>query len=387
MPFKYTVVDTDKIVFARLQSGCGQVMFISIGSLFTVIGVCLLIFSDSPEMPLAAMRYLFPVMGLLAVFVGIKLPEIQSKSTPDTITFDNTNGRIEVFQKASGIQSAFMYYDEIEDIIYKAKSHTSSSSSTSSSRTTYTYHVYLVKKDGAQWELLRFNSEQDAVVEIVKLKLLIKLQNPPQRKAINIEQSLKFKINSDSSRAELNWRNSVGMAPLYLLLFSIVFCGVFYAILSSGFFSDDFPVFAYFVIGFIGIVFLIVVGGNARKMIKNSKTIYAVSISGFSLDYQEKDLAGRIRKEIRFPLADLHAISFSFDTESTYRKIFIYTHEQFTKMHSLKISLSFEAIREMYKFYSGLVSLDMQDLTAVEALHIENYIQKEIAERGNAKVA
>jgi hypothetical protein len=386
MPFKYSV-EPDKIVFTRLGAGCSQAMFIGIGSLFTVIGICLFIFIDNPVMPLSGMRFLFPVMGLLAVYVGIKLPKIQSKSTPDSITFYNNTGRVEVAQKASGIQSAFMYYDEIEGFIYKAKSQRSSSSSTTTNRTTYTYHIYLVKKDGAQWELLKLNSEIDAIAEVAKLSLLVNLKVTPQKQAVSLAESPKYKISNSGNSAEITWRNSVGMGPVYLLLFVCVFCFVGYIFIGAGFIDNDFPVFAYVVVGFIATIFVVVVGFTAANMFKNSKTIYAVSITDHSFDYFEKDLAGRIRKDIRFPLSDLRSISFSFDTESTLRKIFIYTHDQFEQMKNMRVTLSFQAIKDMYTFYSGLVSLNMQDLTAVEALQMENYIQQQIALRGNSQVA
>jgi hypothetical protein len=156
--------------------------------------------------------------------------------------------------------------------------------------------------------------------------------------------------------------------------------------LGTGFIDEDFPVFGYLIVGFIGVVFVIVIGGNMMKMIKNARTVYAVAVSSSSLDYMERDLAGRMRKTVQFPLQDIHAISFSFDTDNAMRKIFIYTHEQFTKQDKLKVSLSIDSIKEIYNFYTGLVSLDMQDLTPVEALQIENYLQQQIREKGNIQI-
>jgi ABC-type multidrug transport system fused ATPase/permease subunit len=386
MPFKYTVQAPDKVIFTRLESGCGRGVFIVVGSVFTIVGVCLLVFAKDPEMPLSMMRFLFPVMGVLAVIIGIRLPQIQGKTTPDSLVFDNSKGRVVVAQKASGIQSAFIYYDEIEHFIYKAKSQSTSNSSTTTTRRSYTYHVYLSKKDGGQWELLTCSNENDAMIEIVKLKALIRLDAKPAKETLAVTSSEKFSIKNYSSKSEISWMNPVGLGPLYLLMFAIVFCAVGYAILGSGFSDSDLPIFVYFVGGFIGVIFMVVVIGNAIKMFKNARTQYAVAVSDYSLEYIEKDLAGRIRKSTVFPMTDLHAISFSFDTDNTYRKIFIYTHDQFNKMKSMKISLSFEAIKEMYDFYSNLVSFEMQSLTAVEALYIENYIQQQIEERGHAHV-
>jgi hypothetical protein len=388
MPFKYTVQSPEKIVFTRLSEGCGRFMFISIGTLFTIIGICLILFGNNLEMPFLVLRFIVPLFGGVAVYIGIILPRIQSKTTPDEIIFDNANGRVQVNQQASDIKTAYIYYNEIEDFIVKAKKQESSSSSSTSNtiRSSYTYHVYLSKKDGGQWELLRRSTEVDALAEIVKLKTLIRLDTEPKKAEVS-GHSEKYKITNDYHATKISWRNKLGYGPLFLGIFTAVFITFAYAILSSGFLEEDFPVFAYFVVGFIGLVFVIVIGGNVLKMIKNAKTVYAISITNASLDYIECDLAGRIQKTTQFPLTDLHAISFSFDTDNTMRKIFIYTHDQFLKQNSLKISFSIDAIKEIYNFYQQLVAVDMQDLTAVEALYMENYLQQQIRDRGNIQVA
>jgi hypothetical protein len=53
----------------------------------------------------------------------------------------------------------------------------------------------------------------------------------------------------------------------------------------------------------------------------------------------------------------------------------------------MKVSFSIDSIKEMYNFYTQLVSLDMQDLTAVETLQMENFLQQKIKERGDIEIA
>jgi hypothetical protein len=385
MPFKYTPLNSDTVKFTRLSAGCGRFAFIAIGSIFTLVGFSLIAFGQGIEMPFALIKYIVPIFGLAAIYAGIMLPKIQSQTSPDEIIFDNLNGRVQVNQQHSDINTGYIYYDEIEDFIVKAKKQESGSSK--SSRTYYTYHVYLSKKDRGQWELLKFNSEEAARNEIIKLKTLIKLDVQPQRVALNVTQSKKYNITNDYHRTTLSWRNKIGYGPLFLAAFSVLFLTIGYVIVSSGFLNEDFPIFAYFVVGFIGIVFVIVIGGNAIKMIKNANTVYSIEITSASLDYMEKDEAERIKKTVQFPLNDLHAISFSFDTDSTFRKIFIYNHEQFEKQGTMTVKFSVDSIMNMYKFYRDLVSIELQDLTPVEALQVENYIQQQIKERGNVQVA
>jgi hypothetical protein len=387
MPFKYIIESPERIIFKRIESGCGKFMFIFIGSIFTLIGVGLIAFGGGIEMPFALIRFIVPLFGVGAIYVGTIFSKIQAKTIPDQLIFDNKNGRIEVRQQHSEIKLAYIYYDEIEDFIVKAKKRETSSSSTTTTRSSYSYHIYLVKKDGGQWELMNPGSESAALEELGKLKIMIRLNAKSERTDLVVDQSSKYKISNDFQRTEISWRNKLGYAPVFLAAFSLLFITIGYVIFNSVLQDDDFPIFAYAVGGFIAIVFIIVVVGNAMKMIKNSKTTYAVVVTNTDLEYIERDLAGRPVKTVPFPLVDLHAISFSFDTDNTYRKIYIYTHEQFTKQKSMNISFSVQSIRDMYNFYKDLVALDMQELTAVEALHIENYLQQVIKEKASLRIA
>jgi hypothetical protein len=383
MPFKYTT-EPDKIVFTRLSAGCGSSIFVIVGSIFTLIGVGLFVFTENPEMPLSMMRFIFPAFGLVAVIAGINLPKIQKRSTPDRIMFDNRNGRVEVSQEVSDIKTGYIYYDEIRDLVIKAKK-VESTGSGRSSRTYYTYHIYLEKNDGGQWELLRFNTESAAQEELLKLKILVNLSAVPQRVPSQIHQSQKYRITDVANKTEISWRNPLGYGPLALFLFACLFLSVTYTIFSM--MRGEVDYFFYGVGGFIMIVFFFVVGGHILKMVKNAKTVYAVTVSSSSLDYYERDLAGRIMKNIQFPMADLHALSFSFDTDQTLRKIYIYTHDQFIKKDAMNPSFSLEYVREVYNFYKSLVALDLQELTAVEALQVENFLQERIKDIGRTTVA
>jgi hypothetical protein len=144
MSFKYTQLEKNKIVFTPVNGGCSQAFVIAIGVLFFSIGCCILYFSKSQEMPFVLFKYLFPSMGILAIWAGIQLPKIAKKSMPSQIIFDNTNGRVEIYQTHSEVKNAFIYYDEIEG--FTIVRHRRSSSSNRVTKISYTYHVCLLKK-------------------------------------------------------------------------------------------------------------------------------------------------------------------------------------------------------------------------------------------------
>lgn len=383
MPFKYTIISSDKIVFTRLNSGYARAIFIVVGSIFTIIGISLIFLMNNSEIMLNSIKFLFSTFGLIAIYVGIKYPSIQSKITPDEIIFDNQKGRIEVNQKNSEVNTAYIYYDEIDNFIIQVKRRNRSNSTTSTTGSSYTYHVYLLKKDGGQWELLKRNSEGAALEEINKIKEAINFSATPVREPIIFKDSKKYNIFSNNLKAELSWRNKLGYGPLVLGLFTAIFIIIFSTIIKS----TSIPIFAYIVIGFIFSVFVSVIGWLALKMIKNAKTDYSVYISETSLSYIEKNRSGGIVKDISIPYTKLHSIAFSFDSENNMRNLYIYTHEQYKAKSSIKLSFSLHSIMEMYNFYKSLIVLEIQNLTAVEALYMENYLQQQIKEIGKIEVA
>lgn len=123
------------------------------------------------------------------------------------------------------------------------------------------------------------------------------------------------------------------------------------------------------------------------KMVKNAKTDYAVIITRSSLAYLEKDRSGRIQKEDRYTYDELHSIAYSFDSEEAIRKIYIYTKSQHLEKSTMNPAFSIEYIKSVIAFQANLHALEIQALTPVEALHIENYLQEQIREIGNAEVA
>lgn len=383
MPFKYSIINSDKIVFKRLESGCARVIFIVVGSIFTIIGFSLIFLINNSEMMLSLIKFLFPTLGLIAIYAGIKFPSIQSKITPDEIIFDNQKGRIEINQKNSEVNTAYIYYDEIANFIIQVKRRNRNNSTTSNTGSSYTYHVYLLKKDGGQWELLNRSTESAAQEEITKIKSAINFSVKPVRESITLSASKKYNIFNNNLKTELIWRNKLGYGPLFLGLFAVFFIAVFSTIIKS----INIPIFAYIVIGFILSVFVFVIGRLAIKMIKNAKTEYSLYISDTTLSYIEKDLSGGIKKDVRIPYSNLHSIAFSFDSENTLRNMYIYTHEQYNAKSSMKLSFSLNSILDVYNFYKNLIILDFQNLTAVEALHLENYLQQQILEIGKIEIA
>lgn len=383
MSFKYSAVN-DKIIFSRAGAGCSRIALIVFGSFFALIGIGLFIF-DSSSSFFSSIRIMFTAMGSIFVLIGIKLPKMMGKAYPDKLVFDNTNGRIEVRQEASEVKLAYMYYDEIADILVRARSEDNDSSSTGSR--TYSYYVYLVKKDGGEWELLKRGSHEGAEEDVARLKQLIRFDAVPVKVPVSIGTSKKYTITKGAHKTELSWRNTLGIQEISLAIFAGLFIFMAGSIFSLVDELSAFTIFFMLIAGFISLVFLLVMGYFFRKALKNLRTTYAVSISSMTFEYMERDKQGRELKSERVPLNELHAIAYSFNTDKEMRKVFVYTHDQFQQKDKLPYDLSLETIKAHFAFYNSLMRFELKNLTPVETLCLENYLQQAIKERANIEVA
>jgi hypothetical protein len=384
MAYNYTTDATqDKIVFTQPGTGGAQSLFIFLGILFFSIGCGLNLFLESADSIVWMMKFLFPLFGVLAIYTGIKLPKMKGKNTPEQIIFDNANGRVEITQQASDIQTGYIYYDEIAGFIIQKRE----ISSDKSGFRGFIYPIYLNTKAGGQWELLVIDSQEKAEEEIANLSRLVRLDRTPRRVALKMRDSQKYRLSEGLDKTELAWRNKVGFAPVLLALFACVFLAVMYTIGTSVFSQSSLPIFAYIVFGFIGAVFLFVIGGNAWKMLKNSKTEYVIAITRHSLDYIERGLDGLDRKTTRIAIADLHSVVFSYESNTSLRTIIIYTHEQFLKKDRIGTSLSMESVKDAFHFHQELLVLDVQDMSPLEALQITQFMNQQVSQKGNRQVA
>src|SRR3712207_4309842 len=126
MPYKYAPGEAGKIVLTRQGAGCGGAIFFAAGLIFFVVGIWMFYLPSGSEMPLSLLRYVFAGAGIVAMYLGAVLPKITQRRTPDSIVFDNANGRVQVNQTKSEVDTAYIYYDEIEGFIIKLKSRSDS---------------------------------------------------------------------------------------------------------------------------------------------------------------------------------------------------------------------------------------------------------------------
>jgi cytochrome c biogenesis protein CcdA len=278
MPYEIAYSGSDKVVLQRRSFKSAMIFIIFIGSVFAIAGLALIFLMSNVEPPFSYIRFLFAGMGILVVLLGINYPKMTKVRIPESITFDNRKGLIEIEQDAAVSQKGFIAYKDIDRFDVYEEYHSGSHSGKTQSRSYYTYHVLLRKKDGGEWFLREWRSRPDAEKMIAELSKVIDVNAP----SVSIPKApLPDKLNREfqGSKTMLSWRNKLGFAP-FIFGGVVLFIGTVFYIIGGAVFSQmaDMIIPVSFVLGFIGLIFIGIVFVQVRKMIKNATTTFRISI-------------------------------------------------------------------------------------------------------------
>lgn len=385
MPHVLKSADAHKIIFQRATDGCSTAVFVVVGFVFTFIGVALNLLSTDTEFPFILFRILLPLFGVGAIAAGIAAPKIAKRTIPEFISFQNDQGAVVIEMDSSTKQTSHIRYDEIEKFDIYVESRSSSSSSNRPSRIVYYYHVLLRKKDGGEWFITECKSQQEAEEMIQQLAAGVKLTNPC---TLSNNQLLTPKLykQEGADKTIIHWQNKVGFfAPVFLVFFSVAFL----SILSTAFTSTfDLNGFVYVVIGFILLVFCLVMFMTVKNMFKQATTRYAISIDRSALEYYEFSKSSGIMKNKKaIPLSEVYSIIYSFAPVKNYSNsgLTISTEKESVQAKENKD----KPLTELKNLFSGKdkpISLSITALNPVECLQLESWLQDLIKKKGNLHV-
>jgi hypothetical protein len=365
-----------------MASGC----FVAVGSLFFLIGLGLNFFMDTWEMPFMLFRILFPLFGLGAVAAGLYLPKQTQETQPQQFTFDHDKGAVIVEMTKGGDQRGYIRYDEIEgyDIYVESRS----SSGSGRTRTYYHYHVYIKKKDGGEWHLFDFSDRAKAEALILQLTATTPLDRPF---TIVDQPKLSSKIERKEGldKTVIHWQNKVSIGqPIFLVVFSAIFLSILFSFFSFDGAGGGLDYFFVFVIGFMLVIFGLVMFIVVRKLIKDATTRYAVSVDHTNLEYYEfSKSTGQMRNKITHPLADVQKINYSFKPaqQNMGAGLKILTHADIARLQELD-EKPMESFKELFKTTYKPITLSITALNPVECLQLENWLQELILKKSNVKV-
>lgn len=381
MAYKISSSDSHKLVLAREEVKGAMYLFIGVGTLFFLVGVALNFFLEDWEMPFLMFKVLFPLFGALAIFGGLRLPKHTRETLPEMVVFDHDLGAVVLEMDQTTRQRGYIRYEEITGFDIHVEMHRSSGKTNS---TYYTYHVYLLKKDGGQWHLFKFNVESKARAFMTELAAQIPLHKP-SRVTEQATISPKIERKEGAGKTIIHWQNKVSAINIFALTaFSSIFI-----FMMGGFFSlaGDMQIFLFIVLGFILLVFVLVIGSILKKWIKDATTRFAVAVDVAHLEYYEfSKKSGQVRNVKKLPLADVQSITYTFipwqnNVNSGLR---VYTRQQAEHAEAIK-DKPLEALKDLFKGNQPIV-LSITALNPVECLQLENWLQELILKRANVVV-
>jgi len=385
MAYRITSSDSHKIILERESTALSAGVFITIGSLFFLIGVGLNVFMTTWEMPYLLFRGLFPFFGLIGIFAGIYLPKQIRNTQPEQITFDHHKGAVLVDMVKVGDQRGYIRYDEIAGFDIDVESRSSSSSSSRGSTTYYRYNVYLKKKDGGQWYFFEYANRASAEAMVILLTAQVPVDKPFNDSTSN-KLSPKIEKKDGLDKTIIHWQNKVTLwPPFFLFLFSVVFLGIISSFFS---FDEEMDGFAMVIIGFILLMFLLVMFTIVRKLIKDATTRYAVSVDHSNLEYYEfAKSSGAMRNKRTLPLPQVHSINYTFAPSKNNPEagLKILTKEEAERFQQYK-EKPLEALKDLFRGNNKPIFLSITALNPVECLQLENWLQELILKKGNVKV-
>jgi hypothetical protein len=246
----------------------------------------------------------------------------------------------------------------------------------------------LRKKDGGEWYLKEWrdrNKAENMAAELSKginyNSVIGKLPKP------ELPEKLIKEFMGD--KTILNWKNKLGMAPVIFGAVAVFIGGFAFMLIKAvteGMGANgSMTVPVYLIMGFIILIFLLIVYAQTRKMIKNATTAYSISVGRNDLEYIESDKRGNIKFSRLIPLRDVYSIVFSHRSNEKNAPLYVLTKEQAAK-HLSEEDLAMKSLKDLFGKGNEETRLDIEGLNAVECLQLENWLQELILSKSEIKV-
>jgi hypothetical protein len=375
MAFTVSQATSEGILLKRKMVVFPAQLFILIGVIFMIIGIIPLLYYESLEPVFRAVMPLLSILGFIAVTTGLRDPIEQKKSIPDSLYFDNEFGRIRIFHAYSETPEAFIYYNEIQGFYMEQIAETKKSN---------LYVVLLKKVDGGEWDLFHSKSYSIANRFLELMRSKVNVQATPQRVESTALPISKVKVSQMENHLKIYWKNSVRENALSMgiwLLGMIVATLYAFNFIFTSKFENSFGLEA-----FLFLVFVIVAAVNFYNLYKLSSIIHSIEVDGNSILVIEKDQQGRIKQEERFNFPEIFSIYYKFNSANPEPKLFLI--KQADEDERIKMLASFKGERGSYtpEFFKKQFAINFRDLTTLEVLSIESYIQDFVRKRARIEI-
>jgi len=369
MAYKWRSDQTGRVLRFEAKKTTGVTIGLAILGLVFVVAGCLTIKGNPFQImgltiDQSEVRGLV-LLGLVAIIVGFAVPRAFNEYMPDSISFDNGLGLVEV-RKRKGC--FLMPYQDLEKVDVRTIARTSAKGGTS-----YEFMLYFSKKDGSVWDLVPSGDRKRMAAMLVELGGRLELGVPClSRAGPELPRGL---VEADG---QLLWSRRLGgkdfASCLVFLLAGGIFLLFWSAVLSN--WEPGFLVLCV-VVGFFSLAYAYLFAMFLRKAVGKVSFRHVLAFSSEGIEYVVTSRAGKPRSSMKIPSQDLKAVGFhhkdvrlKFDVAILSEKDSALFEEQ--QMDD-PILLDFSFRKSPYK---NSIVLDLDMLDAVEKLQFEDYIQR-----------
>lgn len=194
---------------------------------FILIGVGFSTIGDNGNL-LEGFKYAFPGLTILIVIsLGLLYTKINNRTKLVGAYFDLANKRY--YLETKNGESGYIPFSEIQSLGMRKEVVSGNKSSTNY------YVIYLVKTDGAWWDVMSYESEITALKKLNELQEKVKFDSEGEFNLLEKETSSKFfSIQTKAGSVIFKWGEQVSFLYRILGLFSVLsFLGSFWIISSA----------------------------------------------------------------------------------------------------------------------------------------------------------
>lgn len=371
MSYKLESIDEEKIVLSKDELDIVPIVMLSLfGLVFLSAGIWMfwMCFAGRPNSSFAHASFM--VFFGLSPFVAVLWLVNDHVKHIKHIIFRLKEGFMELHSSSKIPQKAFIPFSHFKELEI-TKGYVKSGK-----KYRECFYLHIHQKDGEKW--LLFESESQDFINQQHEKLSAVLNLGQEISGIPKPVLSPNLIVSNTKELDaVEWKLFDWTTIVYSAIFVIVL-GLFLAFLSSS--NNLYSVFGAF-FGFIFMLFLFSFFYSLQLLINKIDVLFGISISATDLCFYEKSTSGCMLKSNYVPIANIQSVTNSMKDNMTTKNISLYIHEK-DNLPTENFS-SFQKIKQKIK---GLHHLYFSNLTFVESLELERWIQDRIKERSGVEV-
>ncbi|MBG8556255.1 hypothetical protein [Hymenobacter guriensis] len=384
MPYRIAAETTDELLLlpVPVKTGCVRGLFSGFGLLAVLIGGGLLFARrggtlDADTLIAGTLAYVGLGFLLLGIFLSVK-----QRPALAALVFDRRLGAVRVRAREGEPAEVCLAYADIADLRVHTHAETHSSSNSTYTWTSYTYHVVMQFHDGGRWYLTRENTPELAEAQLRQLVAAVAAAElgvaalPPPQLPPQVEHSTQAGLTT------IRWRNELAGRQVLSWLVVLVFfggaLGLFFLVARPMMVP---AAFAYAVLAFIALVFLVIMGSQARRMWLDYHRRYGLVFSPTAVAYVEAAHAtDQLIEHQVIPLAEWYGLSCSLnDMEAGEEAVLLLTraaHAQY--LHQQKAELSLKEIVDFLTTRNQARRLYFSRFTPAQRLAVVNWVRAEV---------